>query len=216
MKIFKKEKDVAKLAMNYLKAVESCVEPAKEAVIAHINADSSTVASLHPKVVALESEADEMRRAIEDKLFSGAYLPLMRGDICSVIEALDRVPNAAESCCALFAGEKPDIPADFKEPFLQITADSFAIVEDLGSAVRDFFKTKGKIDAIREHVKAVGVRESEVDRQEWRLTVAIFASDLELAQKMHLRRALDRIVNIPDRAENAAETLAQVAMKSVL
>ena len=217
MNVFKKEKEVVELAMEYLDTVLACVEPARAAVIAHLKGDLEAVVELRPKVASLESKADEVRRSIADKLFSGAYLPLMRGDIHGILEALDKVPNAAEACCGFFASQKPYIPAEFVDRLIQITEDSFGIVAELSIAVRAFFEPKGMIDDIREHVKAVGEKESLVDGQEWDLTTAIFDSPaLDLAQKMHLKRALDRIVHIPDRAEDAAEMLSVVAMKSVL
>ena len=217
MKIFKKEKEVVNLAKEYLDTVQACITPAEAAVNAYIKGDLTEAADLRPKVAKLESKADQVRRTIADKLFSGAYMPLMRGDIYSIFEALDRVPNAAEACCGFYVSQKPDIPAEFADQFAQITSDSFSIVGDLSTAVKEYFKPKGKIASVRECVKAVGKRESVVDSQEWDLTEAIFNSpNLDLAQKMHLKKALDRIVDIPDRAEDAAETLSVVAMKSII
>ena len=217
MKLFKKEKEVVELAMEYLATVVDCVNQSKEAVIASLHGDRETLARLHPHVSELESKADEVRRSVEDKLFSGAYLPLMRGDIYGVLESLDAIPNAAESCCRFFFGEKPEIPAGLKEQFLRVTAESFDIIEELNTVTKKFFKPKGKIEEIREHAKKVGEQESVVDRLEGELTLAIFGSqDLELAHKMHMKEALAHIVQLPDRAEDAAESLVLVAMKSIL
>jgi len=217
MKIFKKEKEVVSLAKDYLETVQACVNPAEAAVKAYLKGDLGEVANLRPQVAELESKADDVRRTIADKLFSGAYMPLMRGDIYSIFEALDRIPNAAEACCGFFASQNPFIPTEFTDQFAQITSDSFGIVGDLCVAVREYFKPKGKINSVREYVRNVGKSESVVDGQEWDLTVAIFnGSNLELAQKMHLKRALDSIVDIPDRAEDAAEMLSVVAMKSII
>ena len=147
---------------------------------------------------------------------SGAYLPLLRGDIYSLIDSLDRVPNAAEACASFLLSERPAIPDEFKDRFQAVARASLGIIEPLHEVVRAFFKPKGKIDAIREQHKSVGVRESEVDQLEWDLTVAVYDSSLDLAVKHHLKKALDRIVHVSDRAEDWADQLELVALKSVL
>jgi len=217
MKIFKKEKEVVTLALGYLEVVEQCVGTSEKAVLAYLNGDKPGAAALQPEAGDLESKADEIRRSIGDKLYSGAYLPLMRGDIYSIIDSLDHVPNAAEACCSFFASQMPEIPNEFVESYREITRESFGIMTELSEVVTSFFKPKGKIDAIRDHAKAVGTQESAVDTIEWRTTVQIFeSSSIDLAHKIHLRNALNRIVHISDRAENAAEYVELVAMKSVL
>lgn len=217
MKIFKKEKEVVELALRYLEVVEKCVQSAENAVILYLNGDRQGAAALKPDVGTLESKADEVRRSIGDKLYSGAYLPLMRGDIYGIVESLDKVPNAAEACGSFIASQTPEIPEEFRESYLEITRESFGIMTELSKVVTGFFKPKGKIDAIREHAQAVGEQESVVDGIEWDTTVKIFnSSSIDLAHKIHLKNALDRIVHVSDRAEDAAEYIELVAMKSVL
>ncbi len=84
MKSFKKEKEVVNLAMEYIDTVQACITTAEAAVIAHLKGDLQAVADLCPQVAQLESMADNVRRSIADKLFSGAYMPLMRGDIYNI------------------------------------------------------------------------------------------------------------------------------------
>lgn len=217
MKIFKKEKDVVKLALGYLDIIDECVRAAEKSVNLYLNGDRQGAAELQVTVGALESKADEVRRAIGDKLYSGAYLPLMRGDIYSIIDSLDHVPNAAEACCSFFISQTPEIPADFVASYVETAGASFGIITELSEVVSSFFKPKGKIDAIRDHAQMVGTQESVVDGMEWEITVRIFESpSIDLAHKIHMKNALDRIAQISDRAENAAEYIELVAMKSVL
>ena len=53
--------------------------------------------------------------------------------------------------------------------------------------------------------------ESSVDEMEWELTRQIFTSSLEYAHKIHLKLCLDNIVEIADRAEDAADGLYNAA-----
>ncbi|MGI9240828.1 MAG: DUF47 domain-containing protein [Verrucomicrobiales bacterium] len=216
MKIFKKEKKVAELAMHYLGIVGACVASARECVDAFLDGDLEKADAARLKTSELESDADAARRDIGDTLHSGAYLPLIRGDIYSLIDSLDGVPNAAEACCGFLVGQRPEIPVDLKEQFSELAHATFDILNPLDKAVKRFFKSKGKIDEIRQRTKEVGVQETTIDRLEWDLTTALFSDEsLDLAVKMHARRAISRIVELSDRAEDCAEQLELVAVKSV-
>jgi uncharacterized protein Yka (UPF0111/DUF47 family) len=68
---------------------------------------------------------------------------------------------------------------------------------------------------VRELARAVGAIESKVDKIEWQLTKEIFTSSLEHSRMLHLRLCLDDIVEISDRAEDAADRLELVTLKSV-
>ena len=50
----------------------------------------------------IESNADLVRYDLRDKLYSGAYLPLLQEDIYKLIESIDKVANAGEACCDFF------------------------------------------------------------------------------------------------------------------
>ena len=217
MKIFKKEKEVADLALEFLDTATRCVTSSEAAVLAYLNGEEIEASAAQRESADLESAADEQRRKIGDLLFSGAYLPLIRGDIFSVIETLDKVPNAAEACCGFFLSEKPTVPEEFQKSFQQVTTESFAAMVELRRAVKALFKPKGEIEKIRKHCVEVSVLESRVDEIEWSLTVSIFENEaLDLAQKMHLKSALNHIVHISDVAENVADRLELASMKTVL
>lgn len=167
MKIFKKEKEVANLALEYLETATRCVSVGQSTVIAYLNGEIEKAAAMQRETADLESAADAARRSIGDRMYSGAYMPLIRGDIYSLIESLDKVPNAAEACTGFFLSEKPKVPDEFKEAFVAVTEESFGTMTELHKAVKTFFKPKGDIEKIRANAKEVGVRESRVDDMEW-------------------------------------------------
>lgn len=217
MKIFKKEHEVADLALEYLETATQCVASGKEAVLAYLGGEMDSASTAQRAAAELETAADTERRTIGDLLFSGAYLPLIRGDIFSVIEQLDKVPNSAESCSRFFLGEKPEVPNAFHQQFLDVADLSFRAMDPLRKAVKGFFKPQGDIERIRANAQEVGILESRVDDLEWQLTVAIFeSSEIDLCRKRHLKAALGHIVHLSDVAENVADRLELAAMKSVL
>lgn len=217
MKLFSKEKQVAEEALAYLGLIERCVAEAEKTILAYLDGRIEEADAGRIEVGRLESEADESRRTIDDHLFSGAYLPAIRGNVSGIVDSLDRVPNAAESCCKFFLGQRPEVPAELRDLFVTVAKGSFGVMGNLSAVVKLYFGPDGTPDEIRAHAAAVGREESEVDTSEWALTRAIFSSDaLDLSRKMHLRQALGRLVNFSDRAEDVAEQIVFVSMTTIV
>jgi len=91
-----------------------------------------------------------------------------------------------------------------------------AIKNPLKEAVLCYFKGECTIDTVRGHCKVVGIQESLVDKTEWDLTKAIFTSSLDHSHKIHLKQCLNSIVEVSDRAEDAADQLELVSLKTVV
>jgi len=214
MVIFQKEKEVIGDIIEHINAVEACAKTALRAIETYLEGDITESKALARKVNDIETLADFVRYGIRDKLYSGAYLPLQREGIYKVVESIDKVSNAAEACCDFFLAQRIEIPEGLKSQFLFVSRESFGIVVPLRNATLSYIEGKGDIEAIREEVKLVGVRESDVDKMEWDLTRQIFTSSLDYAHKIHLKLCLDSIVEIADRAEDAADQLELDTMKS--
>ena len=58
----------------------------------------------------MESDADNLRRAIETKLYAQTLIPESRGDVLGLIENLDQLLNRFESSLWAFAIESPTFP----------------------------------------------------------------------------------------------------------
>jgi len=72
------------------------------------------------------------------------------------------------------------------------------------------------VEVARQHSKEIGLLESKVDKMEWDITKKIFSSDLGYSHKIHLRLCLESIVSISDLAEDAADRLELVTLKSMI
>jgi predicted phosphate transport protein (TIGR00153 family) len=213
--IFKKEKEVIALIEQHVAKLEACLSTAIDTLQAYLGDDIPQAKLLARKTDALESEADLIRFLIREKLYSGAYMPLLREDIYKLVESLDRVANAAEKCCDTFLNQRPDIPEELKPHFSEIIRESLGIDKPLREAVLCYLKGIFPVDVIKQHAKEVGLAESKVDSMEWDLTKKIFSSDLSYGHKVHLRRCLDNITSVSDRAEDSADQLELVSFKTM-
>ena len=213
---FKKEKEVIELILKHLELVEDSLKNGIRTIEFYLDDNIGEAKILGRKVRSEESEADIVRYKIRDKLYSGAYLPLLREDIYKLIESIDKVANAGEACCDFFLNQRPVITDELKPAFVEVVRESLGIIDNLKLAVLCYFKGECKIEVVREHTKEVGMQESRVDKFEWDLTKAILTSPMDLAHKLHLRLCLESIVETSDRAEDAGEQLELATLKSMV
>ncbi len=161
-------------------------------------------------VNTMESEADTLRRNIEKALYTYTLIPDSRGDVLGLIETLDQILGLFEGALWAFDIEKPDIPSDFKPGFRTLTNRVVDAVDALVLGSRSFFRAP---HAVGDYNHKVMLFEKEADKISTKLKKNIFASDIDLAHKNHLRYFVEHIDNVADWAEDVADRLAIYAIK---
>jgi uncharacterized protein len=213
--IFKKEKEVINLIIKHVEKVEECISTGEKTLTSYLSGEKGEAKRLSRQVDSLETEADYITETIRDRLYSGAYLPLLREDIYRLVEHMDKVANSMEACCDFFLNQRPSIPDEFKPRLVEIIRKSTGTIAPLKDAALCFLEGKCPEETTRLHVKDVGIKESDVDKLEWDLTKLIFTSSMEHSFKIHLKQCLNTIVEISDRAEDAADHLELVTLKAM-
>ncbi len=161
-------------------------------------------------VNALESQADRLRRDIEQELYLHTLIPESRGDVLGLIENLDSIINLLEGTLWSFSIEKPEIPEPYHADYLALAEMSSLAVEHVVMASRSFFT---KVEDVSNHTHKVMFYEKETDKISTNLKRAIFESSLDLAHKAHLRNFVEHIDNAADSAEDVADRLAIYVIK---
>jgi len=213
---YRKEKEVNELILKHLEEVDNCLKTALKTVEEYLSSNIEEAKSSAIKVDQLETETDSVRREIIGKLYSGAYLPSLRSDILHLVEHLDKIADGAEACCDFFLDQRPEIPQEMKSKFFKIMERSISAFVPLKEAIGSFFTDTFDIETIRERTKEVGIIESAVDKEEWDITRDIFKGELDYGHKIHLKLCLESIVEISDRAEDAADELEIIIIKGGL
>jgi len=216
MFIFKKEKEVIEQITKHAEKVEECLSMAAKTIQAYLLDDIPLAKSQARQTDRMEAEADMIRHGIRDQLYYGAYMPLLREDIYKLVESMDTVANAAEECCDIFLNQRPKVPAEFKADFSNVTQESMGVGEPMRHSVLCYLKGMCPIEVSRQHSRDIGMVESRVDSMEWDLTKKIFSSELDYSHKIHLKICLDSIVEVSDRAEDSADQLDLVILKSMV
>ncbi|MDJ0748940.1 MAG: DUF47 family protein [Woeseiaceae bacterium] len=216
MQIFKKEKQVVELALRHTETTGECLEVMASALEAYADGNQSPVEESMRQVTILETKADGLLRECREILYSGAYLPTIRGDLHRLLTATDKIANRAEDCLEFVAFERPQGIDGHAKNFERLLERTRTCYDEFHKALRAFFKPKGKLEEVRVRIRNVSALETEMDEDERALIRSIFESDLDLAGKQHLARLVTRIVRISDQIENAADVLELLSLKSII
>lgn len=163
------------------------------------------------QIKVLEHEADELRKNIETQLYTQTLVPESRGDILALMETSDDVIDRAKDTLVEFSIEKPVVPEEFKEGFIELARTTVKAAEEMVKAMRAFMRDPLNV---RNYLHKVHHWEKEADRLADDLKRSIFASDkLELSHKIHLRYFTLHIDTLADRAEDVADRLAIYTIK---
>ena len=165
------------------------------------------------RVNAMESEADQLRRDIERHLYSHTLIPDSRGDVLGLIETIDQLLSQFEGSLWSFAIEQPEIPEEFNNGYRKLTNMVVKAANELVLGGRAFFHSPYDVPVYNHKVM---LYEREADVISTNLKKAIFASDLDLARRIHLREFVEQIDAVADVAEDVSDRLAIYAIKRLV
>lgn len=211
IRIFGKAKALEGEIEDFLDKISTCALIFKHAIDIYLrDGASSEFDEKLAHVNSQESEADELRRKIERQLYAHTLIPESRGDVLGLIENLDSVMNLMEGALWNFSIETPKISDEFHNDFKSLTEMSVLSVEHLVTASRAFFVN---VADANNHTHKVMFYEKETDKISTKLKRAIFASDMDLAHKAHVRNFVEHIDNVADASEDVADRLAIYIIK---
>jgi predicted phosphate transport protein (TIGR00153 family) len=209
-----KEKKVKELILNHLSTVNQCVLKARDCIGVFMDGDIDTAESLRLSVDRLEDEADNIRRSIISSLGEGAFLPILRGDIHSLVSLVDDIAGLAEDLTDMALGERPHIPDELIPGIQEIAEKTAGQCQQLCDINVEFLsKARLRSERIAKQIHAVMTAEHNIDEIEWRLTRALFDSNLPLADKQHAKQFITRLTLISNKIEDASDQVSELTIK---
>jgi predicted phosphate transport protein (TIGR00153 family) len=173
-------------------------------------ADRDRLREFYTRIHTAEGEADDIRREIEVSMYTRSLFPESRGDILGLLEAMDRVPNHAESTVRMVLNQHMDIPGEYCDDLSELAGATVKCVRAMVEGVEQLFSnfvaataTVGKIDQL----------ESEADRLEEALIDSIFGGKSKDLTKMQLKDLVEHLGGISDRAEGVADRIRIIVAK---
>ncbi len=182
-------------------------------VHAYLSGDIADFESAIVSIDKLESQADKLSKEVEAHLYGHSLIPEHRGDVLGLLENSDNIIDSAKTCLYQFSVEQPSVPEEFREGYCKLADAGCSAVEAVVVSARAFFKD---VNSVKDNLYKVHHFEKEADGISDRLKRRVFASDLELAHKIHLRYFALNVDRVADRAEEVADRLAIYAIKRTI
>lgn len=209
-----KQKKIELQLTQYNEQVSVCMDVFKKAIEQYCQSPArDSIKDSFEQVHKAESTADDIRREIEVMMYTKALFPESRGDILGLLEAMDKVPNQAESVVRMIWNQHISIPDAISSEILQLVDVCCrcidAMLDAAGKLFMDFTNAAvavGKIDEL----------ESEADRLEALIIENLFSDEHISVNTLLLRDLVKHISTIADRAENVGDRIRiTVAKRSV-
>jgi len=182
-------------------------------VLAYLAGDTADFEDAIVSIDKLEAQADKLSKEVEAHLYSHSLIPDHRGDVLGLLENSDNIIDTAKTCLYQFSVEQPSVPDEFHDGYRKLAEAGCSAVEAVIVSARAFFKD---VKSVKDNLYKVHHFEKEADGISDRLKRSIFASDLDLAQKIHLRYFALNVDRVADRAEEVADRLAIYAIKRTI
>ena len=211
MFIFKKNQILFERLEDYLKVnqetidqfVEAMEYMMKEGIDEHFDL---LARQTHTK----ESNADDIRRKIEQEMYAKSLLPESRRDLLEIIEQLDRLPNRAESILNMFLTQKTKLLEQIKPDMVELINLSKETVKCTLEATIDCLNIKGKM---KEYSRLIDNNESIGDRLERKMITTIFEANIDTGEKLLQKEFVLQIGAICDLCERLKDKLVITSIK---
>ncbi len=162
------------------------------------------------QMLELKRSCSQLRREIESELYTQMLIPDLLGDVVSLIEALHRLVEDMHHSMRFSTYSRTGAPDFVRDDGKALATGVGQAVEHLVQGARAFFRD---YTHVRDHVHKVSFYESECDTVRDRLLESIYATDLGLAEKDHVARAVRELDAVADRAERISDMLTIYAIK---
>ena len=161
---------------------------------------------------ALDSEADVLRREIENALYTQTALVRSRGDIMRLFEKTRSITDMLNDSLFQFEIETPFIPSELNPEFMKLTEFSTLAVESVVTAAKAYFKAP---ETVQDKINRAYFYEKEAVKYAQTIKRTVFHNmqTLKLSEKFHLRYFALHIENLSKGAENVADQLAVMAIR---
>jgi len=200
---------------EHMDKIVSCVDeliPFTEAVLAN---DSEARTKHHRKIVAIENEADALKKELRLRLPISLFMPIDRRDVLEVLTMQDMVAGSAREIAGLIVGRNMQIPDSMKEGYkalIQRCIDACHQAQDAIRELDELIETSfGKLERKRvgKLLMKLDTIEQDTDEKQITLRRQLFALENELhpVNVMFLYKVIDSTGEIADRAQRVGSRL---------
>ncbi len=214
MSILKKELGVEKQIDSFMDQVIRSGLIFSQGAEAYLQGNTTDFQRKLKEIIEVEHTGDDLRRSIQQYLYTKTLIPESREDVLELLEDMDALLDRFKGALWRMEIENLHIDSDFHEDFILLIKAVLESVEAIVRAARAFFKN---ISSVADFLDQVYYWETESDKISTRLQMAIFRKEeLRLSHRMLQRELARHLDKIADRAEDVADRLNIYVIKRSL
>lgn len=211
---------VRPLQQHMAKALDCVAElvPFFEAVIA---GDVEGMRRIQEKIVALEHEADVLKKELRLHLPKGVFLPVSRRDLLDLLTVQDELANKAKDIAGLMLGRRMAIPEPLAPRFLEFVKRSVDASLQARKAIDEFDELLetgfrgNEVRLVKKLIKTLNKIENDTDVIQVELRAALFEieKDLPPVDVMFLYQIIQWVGDVADLAQRVGSRLQLMLAK---
>jgi predicted phosphate transport protein (TIGR00153 family) len=198
--------------------METCFKAARELVtLFEFVAEGAwdKVAVSRARIVALEQEADQLKKQIRAQLPKSLFMPVPREDLLNLLWAQDQIANKARDVSGLVYGRRMEIPQVIQTDFLAYVSRNSDAAKKARKSIRELdelYETGfrgAEAVFVAELVEELDLIENDTDRMQAKIREGLFAieKDLPPVDVMFLYRVIELTGEVGDMAERIGRRL---------
>jgi uncharacterized protein len=198
--------------------MDTCYRCAKELVtfFRHVvKEDWDKVVASRESIVALENEADDLKRELRSHLPKSFFMPVPREDLLELLLVQDKIANLARDVSGLVLGRKMQIPETIKDDFLAFVSRNVDAAKKARKSIREldelyetgFRGAEAKL--VESLVSELDQIEDDTDAMQAGIRSSLFKIEAELppVNVIFLYRIIELTGEIGDMAERIGRRL---------
>ena len=196
---------------EHAEKVKECAWAFQQAVECHISKQCKTFEELRQEIVAMESEADAIKRRIRGHIPKGTMMPVDKFQVYRYLKEQDSVLDAVEDALDwLSYRPSAGIPKAIEKDVLLLVDAVIDPIEELSRMVEEariYFKNfsdKQRV-VVKEIIRTLRHQEHEADKLEDEIKMKVFSLEVDAVTVFHMVRLAETIGSIADHAQNAGD-----------
>lgn len=196
----KRNKELQGQIEDFMNLVRSGIDTYQNAVTHFLNqGNDEHFQILIEQVHQAESAADDVRHRVAIALYEHALLPESRGDLLTLLEQIDRIPNQAEGVLYRIETQGLQIPSFLQPDLTEMTNLTVQTVGILIDGVNSALHLKPDLG---EFARWIDNNESLCDQLERKMIREVFRGDLDACARILLKELIEEMAAITDLCEN--------------
>ena len=197
---------------TYLGHMDECTLVYKNGIKNYLEGNKADFEDNLESISTLRNTTIDLRRTLENDLYTHALIIDQRVEIMQLIERLDKIINMIYKNLWQYEIEIPFFPVEMNIDFLKLVEIAGLCLESTIQALRDYFRAPR---AVTDKIHRIYYFEKEVSKLAQSMKRHVFhdMDNFKLSQKFHLRYFTLHVEELAEEAVKVADHLAIMVVK---